>query len=98
MHKGGPLTLGLEDNYVGDYHPNWLAIEVRCGNDVVLSAKGWNLWGTRGSFFTSGGLVRSIQAEVPRASTCEVRLFGYLPDLKGGRAWTEYRVTLDHPR
>lgn len=98
VHKDGPLTLGLEYNYVGDYHVNSLGIEIRCGNDVVLSSKAWNLWGTRGYFPSSGELVASIQAEVPRASICEVRLFDYVPDLKAMRAWTTYRVTLDHPR
>jgi hypothetical protein len=100
VHRSGIITFDLTYDYVGDYYPNSLGIELRCGGEVILATKGWKLWecpvGFGSGLYTSSA--GPLGVPVSRPGSCELRLFDYLPDLKGGRAWTTYRATIDHPR
>lgn len=98
--RSGTLSLDMQYDYVGDYYPNSLGIEIRCGADIVTSTRAWNLWDSRTRFGAtfSGARLGPIPVTVSRPSACEARLFDYAPDLKGGRAWTTYRVLLNLPR
>lgn len=85
VQRSGAMIVYTEYRYVGDYYPNSLSLELRCGSELVRP-----VW-------VVPPVSAPITVALPRACLYELRLFDFIADTKGG-AQTTYRVVADYPR
>ena len=79
--RPGKIVISTEFRYVGDYHPNYLSHELRCGSQLVRAA--WT------------APSEPVTVEVSRPCVYDLRLFDFIADTKGG-VQTTYRVLIEH--
>ena len=84
LNRPATVRVSTEYRYVGDYYPNYLSVELRCGSELVRPA-----WVVSPS--------ESAVVQLPRACNYDLRLFNFIADTKGG-AQTTYRVVIEHPQ
>ena len=86
VKRTGRMIVSTDYRYVGDYYPNWLSIEVRCGSQLVSGPRS-----------LPPGPSNPIEIAVDRACIYDIHLFDFIADTKGG-AQTTYRVVVDYPQ
>ena len=86
VKRTGRMIVSTDYRYVGDYYPNSLSLEVRCGSQLVSGP--WSL---------PAGPSKPIEIAVDRACIYDIHLFDFIADTKGG-AQTTYRVVVDYPQ
>jgi hypothetical protein len=89
VHRSGVATITLRYRYVGDYHRNYLSLQLLCSGRIVVEKQVVNLWDNHS--------VGAFEAALSQPCFYEARLFNYIADRKGGH-WTTYSVEIEHPK
>lgn len=96
INRPGVMTVDADFAYIGDYSPNELRLEVRCG-DVLVAERKLGRQGSHGrAWVIPPGQVGAFDVALPQPCMYELRLFNFMADTKGGHQ-TTYRLDVKHP-
>ncbi len=101
VHRAGRVMAEVNYQYTGDYYPNSLDVEVRCGSSIIAKKRayyyGYGSTGATRPVILPDNIAGAVPLDAPEACELQVRLFNFIADTKGGLV-TSYRVSIDHPR